>query len=277
MQPYSSFVICHLSFVICHLQNFKSTSGVLWEMFTPHGTPSVGLRPFCLSFSSFVLRPLSFVFIVVFFFAGCQVPEQNPGLHLNEDRVRHFNEDGIFLFQKGDYFHAKESFALALEEKPNDPSLLFNLGQCYDRMGINDQAEKCYRLCLDQEANHAETRQSLAKLLYRQGRNQEADETNQGWLVSQPDLADAYVQDAWRLQQEGDLPKAQARLQQALAKDPHNVRALMQLGILNEIQERPDRARALYEKALLVDPQRTDLKQRVHWLMSRGVELPLPD
>jgi tetratricopeptide (TPR) repeat protein len=109
------------------------------------------------------------------------------------------------------------------------------------------------------------------------GRRSEATETIETWLTAQPQNADAYVEDAWRWQQDGDLLKAQGRLQQALKLDPHNVRALTQMGILYELLERPDRALALYEEALIEDPTRNDLKERIQLLQARGVKAPLPD
>src|SRR5688572_26658319 len=110
-----------------------------------------------------------------------------------------------------------------------------------------------------------------------QGRKTEAKEATHLWLASNPKLADAYAQDGWRLYQDGDLLSAQARVQQALEMDPHNVSALTQMGVLYEAQERPDRALVLYEKALASEPSREDLRQRINLLLARGVKPPLPD
>jgi Tfp pilus assembly protein PilF len=85
------------------------------------------------------------------------------------------------------------------------------------------------------------------------------------------------VQDGWRLRQDGDLLQAQARLQQALELDPQNSRALVELGILYELMERPGRALVLYEKALRHDPNQADVSLRVEALRARGVKNPLPD
>jgi Tfp pilus assembly protein PilF len=224
------------------------------------------VTPFALHPSSYLLFTF---YLLLFTCFGCAVPDQ--------DRLQQFNEDGIYLYQKGDFYRARESFEMALEKKPNDPGLLYNLAQCYDRMGVNTKAEENYRLCLEHAPEHPESRHALAQLMYRHGRSGEADQIIQGWLVSQPEKAHPYVQDAWRLQQEGDLLKAQGRLQQALGKDPNNVWALTQLGILHEARERPDLALACYEKALMVEPDNAGLQQQVNRLLSRGVKQPLPD
>src|SRR5208337_4603493 len=44
--------------------------------------------------------------------AGC--------LSANEERLQEYNNDGIFLFQKGDFGDARLSFQAALELKPED-------------------------------------------------------------------------------------------------------------------------------------------------------------
>jgi Tfp pilus assembly protein PilF len=197
-----------------------------------------------------------------------------PTLH---DRARLFNEDGVYLYQKGDYTGARQSFEAALRVTPEDPTLLYNLGQCHDRQGAAERAEKAYKACLNADANHAASRHALVTLMLRQGRREEADGLVDGWLASEPKRAEAYVQDGWRLRQDGDLLQAQARLQQALELDPDNPRALVELGILYELMERPGRALVLYEKALRHDPNQADVARRAEALRARGVKSPLPD
>lgn len=99
----------------------------------------------------------------------------------------------------------------------------------------------------------------------------------EGWLASEPKLADPYVEDAWRLRQDGDPIAAQARLQQALDLEPQNVHALIEMGILFEQLEMPGRALTMYEKALLLDPRQGEVADRVTLLRARGVGKPLPD
>jgi len=97
------------------------------------------------------------------------------------------------------------------------------------------------------------------------------------WLAREPRLAAAYAEDGWLWRQAGDLPRAQARLQQALELDPHNERALVELGILYETMERPERAVALYERVLADNPRQTAVKRRPALLVSRGIGPPRPE
>src|SRR5439155_9827854 len=118
---------------------------------------------------------------------GCQTAAQ--------DRARLFNDDGIYLFERGDYGSARESFEVALTFQPKDPGVLYNVGQCYDRQNNAAKAEPFYRRCLEEESNHAPCRHALAVLLYRTGRRAEADHLVEDWLVREPKRADAYVED----------------------------------------------------------------------------------
>jgi tetratricopeptide (TPR) repeat protein len=192
-------------------------------------------------------------------------------------RVKDFSDDGLEMFARGDFPAARDSFEAALTLTPQDPALLYNLGQCYDRMGDWRQAEQYYLACMEMTPTHGDARQAQASLLYRTGRAQEANRTILDWLERQPNLADAYVLDAWRLRQDKALPQAQGRLQQALALEPNNRRALVEMGILYEMMAMPERALALYERSLMVDPRQPEIAERVAQMRAKGIGRPLPD
>ncbi len=201
-----------------------------------------------------------------------------PGcLALPDEHAQQFTEDGIYLYQRGDYGHARECFEAAAERQPGDANLLYNIAQCHENLGRLDKAQEYYRLCLDRSANHARCRHSLAVLLFRSGRAAEANQMIHDWLAAEPELPDALVEDGWRLRQEGQLQQAQARLQQALHHDPHHVRALTEMGLLYERLELPERALVLYQRALARDPKEGELVARVNALKARGVGKPKPD
>src|SRR5262249_57045861 len=117
------------------------------------------------------------------------------------------------------------------------------------------EAEGCYQECLRRPPNQEACRQALAVLLVRQKRRDEAARMVEDWLRREPKLAGPYAEDGWLWHQAGDLPRAQARLQQALELDPHDPRALTELALLYETMQRPDRAGVLYERILERNPQ----------------------
>jgi tetratricopeptide (TPR) repeat protein len=194
-----------------------------------------------------------------------------------DQRVKEFNDDGVNMFSRGDFPAARDSFEAALVLTPQDPGLLYNLGQCYDRMGDWRKAEQYYLACMQLAPTHGDARQAQASLLYRTGRMPEANRIIQEWLEQQPNVADAYVLDAWRLRQDKALPQAQGRLQQALALEPNNRRALVEMGIVYELLAMPERGLALYERALMVDPRQPEIVDRVAQMRAKGIQRPLPD
>lgn len=208
--------------------------------------------------------------VLALLLAGCVLTQ-------GEDRAQLFNDDGVHLFAQGDYRSALDSFDLALTLKPQDPSLLFNIAQCHDRLGDAKRAEQYYGYTLVRSANHGDARLALVELLYRTGRKPQADRLIDEYLQGNPQTADAYVLDARRLREEQALPQAQGRLQQALDLDPQNRRALTEMAVLYERQQMPDRALVLYERVLAREPEQAQIATLVSRLRERGVQRPLPD
>ena len=194
-----------------------------------------------------------------------------------QDRVRDYTEDGVLLYQKGSFADARDSFDVALRLRPGDADLLYNLGQCYDRLGNAGRAEQLYEQCLGQAPDHGECWHSLTVLLVNGGRRAEAVRRVEEWLRRKPELAAPYAEDGWLRGQEGDLVSARGRLQQALGIDPGNSRALTELGRIYEALDRPAYALVLYERALEANPHQPDLAQRIRLLRARGVGRPHPD
>jgi tetratricopeptide (TPR) repeat protein len=198
-------------------------------------------------------------------------------LSAQQERLQVYNNDGVYLFQRGDFVGAHDDFQAALALKPNDPALLYNLGQCCDRIGDTKKAENYYGLCLQMAPNHADCRHAYAALMLREGRRDETVNFVEGWLAREPKLAAAYAEDGWLWHQLGDLTKAQGRLSQALSIDPHDLHALIESARLYESMHRPDRAAALYERALDRDPHQAELVSRLNALRSQGIGIPHPD
>jgi Tfp pilus assembly protein PilF len=200
---------------------------------------------------------------------GCDTTQQ--------ERMHRFNDDGVFQFRQGAYGGARESFEAALKLKPDDSSILYNIGQCYDRQGDWPKAEKIYRQVLEKSEHHGDCRHALAVLLLHTGRKSEADQMIQDWLSREPKRAAAYAEDGWRLRQEHAYPQARARLEQALALDPRSLRALTELAILYEDMGLPERALVLYERALDIDPNQDEVLERYNQLKRKNVGRPLPN
>jgi tetratricopeptide (TPR) repeat protein len=215
------------------------------------------------------MRALCWMAWITLLMAGC--------VSMDHERFRAYNDDGIQMYQFGRYADARDSFQAALRLKPDDPGLVYNIGQCYDRMGNAERAETVYRECLRLSPDHAACRHALASLMMRQNRRDEVSHYVENWLTQSPDLAAAYALDGWYLRQVGDLPRAQSRLHQALEMDPHNVLALTEMGQVYEAMHRPDRALVLYQRARERDATQPEISNRINALLTSGAALPRPE
>jgi tetratricopeptide (TPR) repeat protein len=194
-----------------------------------------------------------------------------------QERIRDYNEDGVFLFQRGDYAGARDSFQAATALKPEDPAIMYNLGECYEHLGNLPKAECYYRECLQRQPKNNSARHALVAVMIRTGRKSDAGTLVDLWLKEEPVSGDAYAEDGWLLHHTGDLPRAQARLHQALEVDPHNRLALAELALIYEGMQRPDRAVVLYERILEDNPQDRDITNRVNILLAKAPGRPHPD
>ncbi len=210
-----------------------------------------------------------FIGLTLILVGGCDTTKQA--------RVHAYNEDGIELFQKGAYRDARDSFQAALALKPEDPGLLYNRGECFDHLGVAAKAEEDYRACLKAQPNHVPCRHALTALLVKTKREPEAQALVADWLAKEPKLAAAYAEDGYLLRMHGDLPRAQARIQQALDLDPHDERALTEMALTYEALNRNDRALVLYEKILERKPAETEVVNRVNFLLAKGAKRPHPE
>lgn len=215
------------------------------------------------------MRFASWTVGLAFVLAGC-----TPAV---QDRVREYNREGIHLYERGEYAGAREHFQAALALQPEDVSLIYNAGDCSDRLGDVANAERLYRECLARSPNHPECRHALTSLLVRQGRRGEAVEMVEEWRAREPKLSSPVAEEAWLWRQAGDLPKAQERLQQALELNPHDTRALNELGLIYEELARPERALVIYERSLAVNPRQPETIRRLDALRARGVNRPKPE
>ena len=195
----------------------------------------------------------------------------------NDQRLRDYNDDGVHLFERGAYKDAAESFQAALALKPADANLLYNLGQCQDRLGQADAAEKTYRECLHQAPGHADCLHALDGLLVRLQRRPEANQLVDDWLRRDPKSAAAYAEYGWLCAQDKDYSKALSACQHAYELDSRDVHALNELGKLFESLNRNDRALEMYERSLEYQPNQRDVGLCVSRLKAQGTGLPHPD
>jgi Tfp pilus assembly protein PilF len=148
--------------------------------------------------------------------------------------------------------HAK--FVEAWKQEPANADTLYNLASTYHRQGQPLEAEQYYRQALQLNQDHLACRHNYYVLLVAQNRTMEARDDAQRWLAQRKQSPDALTQLGWLTRLQGDLPRAQKNLEQALSIEPHHTEALLEMGKLYQDYQMNDRARGLYSRVLQQDP-----------------------
>lgn len=207
--------------------------------------------------------------VPVLLLAGC--------VSTSQDRATDLTRDGLHLYQRGAYTHARDHFQAALAAQPNDADLLYNLARCEEKLNKPAEADRLYQRVLQAAPDHLEARHAL--LVRRLDANDLAGgkQLVTDWLRRRPNLAGPYIEDAFLRERDNDLDSARARLQQALDLEPRHPRALADLARVYEKLDRPDRAVVLYERSLAALPDQPAVRDKVKQLQARGVSRPRPD
>jgi protein O-GlcNAc transferase len=209
---------------------------------------------------------------IVLLAAGCLSPHSEL-----EQRRLQLQADGIKAYRRGGYHEARQHFEAALQLRPNDPDLLYNLGRTAEMQNKLQEAEELYRQAIVEQPDHAAARQARTQLLWKTGRQDQAHREVQAWLVDHPQSAAAYAEDGWLRLQDGDWDKARGRFQQALDRDPKNIRALNELARIYERLDYPDRAAELYRRSLAHRPDQPQIRERLSALEKAGPLRVRPD
>jgi tetratricopeptide (TPR) repeat protein len=133
----------------------------------------------------------------------------------------------------GDPLHAEALLRHAIEIRPLDASLHYNLANHLSRQGRLREAEESYRQALKLDAGHAATLVNL------------------GILVAQ----------------NGKLGEARQLFEKAIEREPAHAGALLGLGNVAAAEGRLDEAVRLFERALESDPDRPDS----HYALARAL------
>ena len=199
--------------------------------------------------------------------------------------------EGIRYYGQARYDTALTAFQSALQANPNDPNALYNIAATYHQSAkvalqsgqaaaaqqLYEQAAQYYQLSLSKDANYANAYRGLTAL-YMDCRNAEAAfQLLIGWYNANPVSAEPKLELARLYQEFAQICMIQGRtdvaqdchnaaekiLQQILAAEPTNYRALRVWGYLKE--QRGDIAGAVldYQRSLQAYPQQQDLENQI--------------
>ena len=229
------------------------------------------------------MKKYSVASLLILFVLGCA--SQNP------------NVEGVRYYGQARYDSAVVAFQSALKANPSDTNALYNIAATYHQSARTslrsghtaaaqqqyEQAVQYYQLCLTQDPNHTNAYRGLSALYMDWQNGEAAYQLLNNWNIASPYSAEAKLEFARFYQEFSRICMMQGRteeaqrcreateklLQQALAMEPTNYRALRALGYLKE--ESGDIAGAIpnYQRSLQANPQQQDLADRVAALTTR--------
>jgi tetratricopeptide (TPR) repeat protein len=180
------------------------------------------------------------------------------------------NDQGVRLYQQGNYQAAALSFQRAIQSNPQNADAYYNLARLHHRQAnLRDntqdlqQAETYYNMCLDHSPHDVDCYRSLAVLLVQQSRSDEAMTLLERWAAANPTNPEPKIELARVSEEFGKQEEAKNYLLAAIADDPNNSRALAALGKIRETAGDTAQARINYQRSLQHDPFNTRVAARL--------------
>ncbi len=163
-------------------------------------------------------------------------------------------ESGLRLFGQGRHAEAIEHYERALAARPDDPRVLFALGNTARTLGMARPAEDFFRRVLAVEPARLEAVVSLANLLRAQGQLPAAEALLAPALARAPEAPELWLTLGSTYREMGDAARAAEHYRAALARRPDYVPALVNLADLLSDDGDVDDALALYGRAIAREP-----------------------
>ncbi|GHT35628.1 hypothetical protein FACS189427_05340 [Planctomycetales bacterium] len=204
------------------------------------------------------------------------------------------NGEGLRYFEQQRYDQAMTAFQTALQKDPNNPDVYYNIAATYHQSAKvsaqtgnaavaaqqYDEAEKYYRLCLTKNPNHTSAYRGLSVLYLERMNPDAAFQLLIGWSNINPAASEPKIELARIYQEFSQICLAQGRkdvarqcleitvkkLQEVIAVEPSNYRALRALGYLREQGSDISNALSDYRLSLQANPNQKDLADHIRQL-----------
>lgn len=170
---------------------------------------------------------------------------------------------GVYLQSSGDDDGAITEYRQALRENPDDYRARFNLAVTLEhkaltappqqRQALTDQAEQEYREILSRKPDDLRASVNLAALIGERGEASEAHDLLARTIERNPGVAAPRTALGARQLEAGDVAAAEVTLREAVRVDAGSVAANYVLATCYVRLNRPDDARAAYNRALATD------------------------
>lgn len=180
------------------------------------------------------------------------------------------NAEGVRLLNQARLEEALNQFEQAKQTDPTNPDSYYNCGVVYHEMAVKNGRESDFQMaryyydqCLDLAPNHPECNRSKAVLLCDMGLADDAFKSIKSWAQRQPASAEPRVELARLYDENGMLSKARDCLNDAVAIDNQNTRALTALGSVRERMGDYQEAINAYDRSLAINPYQPAVSGRV--------------
>jgi Flp pilus assembly protein TadD len=162
--------------------------------------------------------------------------------------------DGLKFSESGQHARAIEHFEQALASKPDDPRVLFALGNTARALGLARPAEEFFRRVLLLEPERVEALVNLANLLRAHGNFEAAELLLVPALARNPGSPELLLTLGSLYGETGDSTRAREHYREALALRPNYAPALGNLADLIADEGDLDAALTLYDRVLRLEP-----------------------
>ena len=166
-------------------------------------------------------------------------------------------EEGVAASQAKDYDLAIQKFQEALVAAPSCYDCYYNIGYAYTQKKDEKQAEAAWLKAVELKADYAEALNALATLYNNQKRFDEAAAMGTkaaGAGGSTGGSADAIYNQGIILWNQGKIPEAQIKFEEALKANPNHAESHFQLGMAQLNGGKVPEAIASFEKYLQLAP-----------------------
>jgi tetratricopeptide (TPR) repeat protein len=163
-------------------------------------------------------------------------------------------DEGLRLSARGRHVEAIACFERALNRQPDDPRVLFALGNTARALGLAAPAENFFRRVLAQDPARLEALVSLANLMRAQGQFAAAKALLEPALARDPQSPELWLTLGSTHREMGDFARAEAHYREALTHKPDYAPALANLADLLTDTGVRDEALALYNRAIAHAP-----------------------
>jgi len=156
--------------------------------------------------------------------------------------------------KKGLNTAALEEYKKALSMDPNDADVYNNLGIYYNKMNLFDDAIRYYKKCLNIEPKHAKAYNNLGVVLTRQRRLDDAIQAFSQAISINPLYPDVHNNLGIAYYRKGLMDEAEREFKLTISIEPYHAEAHNDLGILYNDKHLYDEAIHEFEMAIQIKP-----------------------